>query len=83
MNFLVWIIVGALAGWLASIVMKTNKEQGLLMDILFGIVGGFVGGWVLQLLGIGSGVTGLNIPSILTAFVGAVIVIWVLRRVRR
>ena len=83
MNILVWVIVGALAGWLASMVMKTNASQGLMMDIVFGILGGILGGWVLQLLGVSAGVTGINIPSILTAFLGAVIVIWVLRKIRK
>ena len=54
-NILVWIIVGAIAGWLASIVMKTNSQQGLLLDIVVGIIGGFIGGIVLNLLGIGGG----------------------------
>jgi uncharacterized membrane protein YeaQ/YmgE (transglycosylase-associated protein family) len=82
-NILVWLIVGALAGWLASMVMKTNASQGLLMDIVVGIIGAFIGGFVLSMLGIGAGVTGLNIPSILTAFVGAVILLAIMRALRR
>jgi uncharacterized membrane protein YeaQ/YmgE (transglycosylase-associated protein family) len=82
-NIIVWIIVGAIAGWLASIVMKTNAEQGLIMDIIVGIVGAFIGGFVLSLLGVGAGVTGLNIGSILTAFIGAVILLGILRALRR
>jgi uncharacterized membrane protein YeaQ/YmgE (transglycosylase-associated protein family) len=82
-NILVWIIVGAIAGWLASMVMRTNRQQGLLEDIIVGIVGGFIGGIVLDLFGISSGVTGLNLGSILTAFVGAVILLALLRAVRR
>lgn len=78
-----WIIVGAIAGWLASMVMKTNREQGLLMDIIVGVIGGFVGGFVLDLLGVNSGVTGINIVSILVAFIGAVIFLAVLRLVRK
>ena len=49
-SLLGWIIVGAIAGWLASIVMKTNASQGLLMDIIVGIVGGLIGGFVLDVL---------------------------------
>ena len=82
-NILVWIIVGAIAGWLASLVMKTNRSQGLLQDIVVGIIGGFIGGFVLNLLNIGGGVSGLNIVSILTAFIGAVILLAILRMVRR
>jgi uncharacterized membrane protein YeaQ/YmgE (transglycosylase-associated protein family) len=82
-NILVWIIIGAVAGWLASIVMKTNAQQGLLADIVVGIIGGFLGGWLLNLLGVGGAVTGLNIGSILTAFIGAVVLLLILRVIRR
>jgi uncharacterized membrane protein YeaQ/YmgE (transglycosylase-associated protein family) len=82
-NLLIWIIVGAIAGWLASIVMKTNASQGLLMDIIVGIVGGLIGGWLLTALGIGGAVTGINIGSILTAFIGAIVLLAILRVVRR
>lgn len=82
-NILVWIIVGAIAGWLASIVMKTNSQQGLMEDIIVGIVGGFIGGVILNLLDVGGGVTGLNLSSILTAFIGAVVLLLTLRTVRR
>lgn len=82
-NIIVWIIIGAVAGWLASIVMKTNRQQGLLEDIVIGIVGGFIGGIVLDLIGSEGAVTGLNFPSLLTAFVGAVILLAVVKMVRR
>jgi uncharacterized membrane protein YeaQ/YmgE (transglycosylase-associated protein family) len=82
-NLLVWIIVGAIAGWLASIVMKTNASQGLIADIIVGILGGFIGGFLLNLLDIGGGVTGLNLASILTAFIGAVVLLAILRVLRR
>jgi len=82
-NLIGWIIMGALAGWLASIVMKTNKQQGCLTDIIVGIVGAFIGGFVLRFFGISAGATGLNIPSIITAFIGAVILLGILRAVRR
>lgn len=82
-SLIAWIIVGAIAGWLASIVMKTNASQGLIMDIIVGIVGGLIGGWLLGLLGIGGDVTGINIGSILTAFIGAVVLLAILRLIRR
>jgi len=78
-NLLVWIIVGAIAGWLASLVMKTNRQQGLLMDIVVGIIGAFIGGFVLSLLNVNAGVTGINVMSIFTAFIGAVILLAILR----
>lgn len=82
-SIIAWIIIGAIAGWLASIVMKTNAQQGLLMDIIVGIIGGFIGGWLLGVLGVGGAVTGLNIASILTAFIGAVVLLALLRFLRR
>ena len=81
MGLIVWIIVGAIAGWLASMVMKSSGS--LITNIIVGILGGFIGGWVLDLIGGGVGVTGLNIPSILTAFIGAVVLLAVLRFVQR
>lgn len=83
-NILVWIIVGGIAGWLASLVMRTNREQGLLEDIVIGIVGGLLAGFLLDVLDIGEGaVTGLNIGSIFAAFIGAVILLAIIRAVRR
>ncbi len=49
MNFIAWIVLGALAGWLASVIMKTNQSQGLLGDILLGIIGAFAGGFIMNL----------------------------------
>lgn len=82
MGWLAWIIIGGLAGWLASIVMKTNRSQGLLMDIIVGIVGAIIGGAVLQFFG-SAGVTGFNIWSLFVAFIGAVILLGLLRLVTR
>lgn len=82
-NWIVWIIVGAIAGWLASKVMGTAKDQGFIGDVVVGIIGAWVGGWVLDLLNIsignGDGNFGLNFASIITAFIGAVVFLGVLR----
>lgn len=83
MGFLSWLIVGGVAGWLASIVMKTNAKQGLIMDIIVGIVGSFIGGFALSLLGIGSAGMSFSIESLGTAFIGAVILLAILRFVRK
>ena len=74
MGIIGWIVLGGLAGWVASMFVGTNKQQGLLGNIIAGIIGGVVGGWVFSLLG-GSGVTGFNIWSFVVAVVGAVIVL--------
>ena len=83
MGFLSWIIVGGIAGWLASIIMKTNARQGLFMDIIVGIVGSFVGGFVLGLLGIGTGGMSFSLNSLITATIGAVIFLALLRFIRK
>jgi uncharacterized membrane protein YeaQ/YmgE (transglycosylase-associated protein family) len=75
----VWIIVGAIAGWLASLVVGTNRSQGLLADIIVGIVGGLLGGVLLTSIGIPGLVTGINLGSIAVAFVGAMVLLIVLR----
>lgn len=74
MEFLGWIIIGGLAGWVASLLMK-GGGSGLLMNIILGIIGGFLGGWVLGLLGLTSG--GGLIGSFVTALVGAVLLIFI------
>ena len=78
MNWLAWIIFGGLAGWIASIIMKTNASMGLLANIVVGIIGAFVGGFVFNLFG-GSGVTGFNPYSLLVAVIGAAILLWLMR----
>jgi len=81
MGIIGWIVLGALAGWLASIVTKRNDQMGCLTNIAVGIVGAFIGGFVMSLLG-GTGITGFNLYSLLVAFLGAVILLFVLGLVR-
>jgi uncharacterized membrane protein YeaQ/YmgE (transglycosylase-associated protein family) len=80
MGFLVWIVVGLIAGWLAGQVMK-GGGYGTLVDIILGILGGIVGGWVFGLLGIWPG--GGMIGAIIVAFVGAVILVWISRLLKK
>lgn len=79
MGFLTWILVGLIAGWLAGQVMK-GGGYGILVDIILGILGGIIGGWVFRLLGLHAG--GL-IGSIVVSFVGAVILVWITRLVKK
>lgn len=74
MNILFWIILGLVAGWLASLVMKSNKQQGPLMDLVVGVVGALIGGFTLNVLG-GTGITGFNLYSLLVATAGAVVLL--------
>lgn len=82
MNILLWIILGALAGWIASIAMGTNENQGIFMDVLLGILGAFVGGLIMSLFG-QPGVTGFNAYSIVVAILGAVILVSLKRAIQR
>jgi uncharacterized membrane protein YeaQ/YmgE (transglycosylase-associated protein family) len=72
MGLIVWIVFGALAGWLASVIMGTDDRQGCITNIIVGVIGAFVGGLVVSLFG-GVGVTGFDLRSFLVAVLGAVI----------
>ena len=74
MNILLWLILGALSGWIASMIMGTNNQQGLFTDIILGVVGAMVGGFSMGFFG-AQGVTGFNLYSILVSVLGAVILI--------
>ena len=76
-NFLIWIIAGAVIGWVASLIMKTNSRQGLIADIVVGIVGAFVGGYFLSPLFNVSTINegNFSIPALLASLGGAVILL--------
>ena len=80
MSILIYIIFGAIVGWVASMIM--GGANGLLIDIIVGIVGAALGGWIMDYFG-KSGVTGFNIYSFLVALLGAVVLIAVVRALRR
>ncbi len=79
MGIILWIVFGAIVGWVASIIMGTN--EGLVLDIVLGIVGAVLGGWLMSFLG-QSGVTGFNLYSMLVALLGAVVLIAIVKAVR-
>jgi uncharacterized membrane protein YeaQ/YmgE (transglycosylase-associated protein family) len=79
-GILAWLVIGAVAGWLAGLVMK-GGGFGLLVDIVVGIVGAFIGGWLSGLLGISLG--GGMIASIVTATLGAIVLLFVVRLFKR
>ena len=81
MSILSWIVVGLIAGWLAGLVVK-GGGFGVIGDIIVGVIGGLLGGWIASsLFHIGAGVDGINIESILVAFIGAVVLIFILRMI--
>ncbi len=83
MDIIIWLVVGGLAGWIASMIMKTDAQMGMLANIIVGIVGALLGGWLVGLFGIEVADGELNIPSILTAILGAVVLLAILKAVRR
>jgi len=82
MGIILWIVFGALVGWIASLIMNTDGQQGIILNIIVGVVGAVVGGWVMSILG-ESGVSGFNLYSFLVALVGAVVLITVVKAVRQ
>jgi uncharacterized membrane protein YeaQ/YmgE (transglycosylase-associated protein family) len=84
MNFIIWLVVGGLIGWIASLIMKTDAQQGLLLNIIVGIVGSFLGGLLLSpLFGVGSLNQGFSVPAVLIALGGAVILLAIVNLFRR
>lgn len=81
MGLLSWIIVGALAGWIAGLLMK-GSGSGFFMNIVIGILGAFIGGLVMNLIG-SVGVTGFNIYSLIVSIVGAIILLAIVNLFRR
>lgn len=83
MGILAWIILGGLAGWIASVIMKNNPSMGAFANIFVGIIGAFIGGLVMNLIGAQADVTGFNIESFLVALLGAIILLAIVNLVRR
>ena len=82
MGIIGWIIIGALAGWIASMVTGNNRRMGAGMNILVGIIGGFVGGLIMNLAG-GIGVTGFNLWSLMVACIGAIVLLLIVNAFSR
>lgn len=80
-DIILWILFGALAGWLASIIMKTNAEQGALGNIIVGILGAFIGGFLTRTL-TGNQVESISWTGLLVAVLGAVILLAIVKAVR-
>jgi uncharacterized membrane protein YeaQ/YmgE (transglycosylase-associated protein family) len=82
MNIFAWIVIGLVAGWLASKVVK-GHGSGLISNLIIGVVGALLGGWIAGFLNLGVGVTGLNWQTLLVAFGGSVILLLLIRLIRR
>lgn len=83
MNIILWIIFGAIAGWIASMIMGKDAQMGALANIVVGIVGAVIGGFLMTNVFGAQGVTGFNLPSMLVAIVGAVVLLFLAGLVRR
>lgn len=81
MSILAWIVLGLIAGFIGSKIVNKQGE-GMILDIILGVVGAVVGGWLFGMFG-GSGVTGLNLYSLLVAVIGAIVVLVVFHAIRR
>ncbi len=81
MGIIAWIVLGGIAGWIASMIMRTNASQGVFGDIITGIIGALIGGFLMSLFG-QSGVSGFNLYSLLVAVVGAIVLLWIVKSVR-
>lgn len=79
-DIIMWLIVGALAGWIASMIMKTDAQMGALANIVVGILGAFIGGFLVNtFLGANVDPNALNLPSVLTAILGAVVLLAIVK----
>jgi uncharacterized membrane protein YeaQ/YmgE (transglycosylase-associated protein family) len=82
MGIIAWIIFGALAGWIASMIAGNNGEQGALGNIIIGILGALIGGLIVNLFG-GAGISGFDLGSLIVAILGAVLLLAILGKFRR
>jgi uncharacterized membrane protein YeaQ/YmgE (transglycosylase-associated protein family) len=86
MGIIIWLIVGGVIGWLASMIMKTDGQQGIFLNIIVGIIGAFLGGWIGGMLGVGGGDINdgnFSIVGLLMSLVGAVVLLAIVNLFRR
>ena len=85
MNFIIWLVIGGIIGWLASMVMRTDAQQGVVLNVVVGIVGSMLGGWLIAPL-LGTGTINQNdfsLMGLLASLIGAVILLAIVNLVRR
>jgi uncharacterized membrane protein YeaQ/YmgE (transglycosylase-associated protein family) len=84
MNLIIYLIAGAIVGYIASRIMHTNSQQGLLLDIVVGVIGAFIAGYFISpLMGIGTINDAVTIPTMLVTLIGSVVLLWIVKMVRR
>jgi uncharacterized membrane protein YeaQ/YmgE (transglycosylase-associated protein family) len=84
-NFIIWLVVGGVIGWIASLIMKTDAQQGLFLNVVVGVVGALLGGWLLSpLVGEGTVNSGdFSIGGLLVSLAGAIILLFLVNLIRR
>ena len=85
MNFIIWLLLGGIIGWLASMVMRTDGQQGIFLNIVVGVIGAMLGGWFISpLVGVGTiNQDNFSLPSMVVSFIGAVILLAIVNLFRR
>ncbi len=85
MNFIIWLVVGGLIGWVASVVMKTDAQQGMILNVVVGIIGAMLGGWFLApLFGTGSiNSNDFSLAGLGVSLLGAIVLLAIVNLVRR
>ncbi len=85
MNFIIWLVIGGVIGWLASLIMKTDGQQGIILNVVVGIVGAFLGGWLISpLVGVGTiNQDNFSLPAMGVSLVGALILLAIVNFFRR
>ena len=85
MNFIIWLVVGGVLGWLASLMMRTDAQQGIVLNVIVGIVGAFLGGWLISpMLGVGTiNQDNFSLPAMGVSLLGAVILLAIVNLFRR
>jgi uncharacterized membrane protein YeaQ/YmgE (transglycosylase-associated protein family) len=85
MNFIIWLVVGGLIGWVASMLMRTNGQQGIILNIVVGIVGALLGGWLIApMFGVGTiNQNDFSVGGLAVSLLGAVILLAIVNLVRR
>lgn len=79
MGIIIWLVMGALVGWIASMIMGTNAQQGIFLNIVVGIIGAMIGGWLIgPMLGAGSINDGITLMSFVVSLIGAVLLLAIL-----
>lgn len=84
MGIIIWLIMGGIVGWIASMIMGTSARQGIILNIVVGIVGALIGGWLIgPLIGAGSINEGITVMSFVVSLIGAVILLAILSLFQR